>query len=490
MSVRTVEPASSQWTFTQGLILGQASFLLLTLVFIRYVVFSPADRRDGEDWRKRRDERVRKSLAASNKLPPPPPSQILAKTSYDMSTHAAESTGWINVLFAQVMQGYRNDLLSAGGEEGARVKVEKWLNPESGAMSWLDPIKVTSISLGTSYPLFSNARIRPADGQGHLRAEIDMDYSDAVSLSLSTAVLVNFPRPRFAVLPVSLGVELAAIGGTLSVQIHDPVEGRQHLHACLLPDFHLNLKTTSLLGSRAKLQDIPKLEQLLLSRIRSLIQDRIVHPKTFSFSLPQILNNRTNLSSKEFMADLGEEAKEVMSQAVRQGLGQIVNDLGLGGDSAETSQVGTDTRGTSLAGGTNGPEMRVHSATPSGAAGGGGGRKIHMPAGFPGGSSSSRATPLPTPGVGGSSRIPQPSFSGAYQTPGAGPGSGLGSTSAYRNPAMYAAQRNLPSAGGAASGSGDDAFRFRGQFASQPGTPGAGGAEDRRRVGALNSRAG
>jgi hypothetical protein len=43
-----------------------------------------------------------------------------------------------------------------------------------------------------------------------------MDYSDAVSLSLSTAVLVNFPKPRFAVLPVSLGVELAAIGGTVS----------------------------------------------------------------------------------------------------------------------------------------------------------------------------------------------------------------------------------------------------------------------------------
>ena len=45
-----------------------------------------------------------------------------------------------------------------------------------------------------------------------------MDYSDAVSLSLSTAVLINFPRPRFAVLPVSLGVELAAIGGTVSNQ--------------------------------------------------------------------------------------------------------------------------------------------------------------------------------------------------------------------------------------------------------------------------------
>jgi len=43
-----------------------------------------------------------------------------------------------------------------------------------------------------------------------------MDYLDSVSFSLSTAVLINFPRPRFAVLPVALGVELVSIGGTVS----------------------------------------------------------------------------------------------------------------------------------------------------------------------------------------------------------------------------------------------------------------------------------
>lgn len=48
------------------------------------------------------------------------------------------------------------------------------------------------------------------------RAEIDVDYLDSLSLSISTAVLANIPRPRFAVLPVSLGVELASIGGTVS----------------------------------------------------------------------------------------------------------------------------------------------------------------------------------------------------------------------------------------------------------------------------------
>jgi maintenance of morphology protein 1 len=134
--------------------------------------------------------------------------------------------------------------LSKGGEEGARQKIERWLNP-NGGLSWIvsllmvrwkstndqDPIQVTALSLGSAYPLLSNARIRPSDGQGHIvscfaqelrtklidqRAEIDIDYSDSTSLSLSTSLLINFPRPRFAVLPVSLGVQLASIGGTVS----------------------------------------------------------------------------------------------------------------------------------------------------------------------------------------------------------------------------------------------------------------------------------
>jgi maintenance of morphology protein 1 len=94
---------------------------------------------------------------------------------------------------------------------------------------------------------------------------------------------VNFPQPRFAVLPVNLGVEVIGFGGTVSIastrinprnvglrliswssqitmqlqpaSLMQPAEeSRQHLHLSLLPDFHLNVKATSLLGSRAKLQ--------------------------------------------------------------------------------------------------------------------------------------------------------------------------------------------------------------------------------------------
>ncbi|WVN90415.1 uncharacterized protein L203_105651 [Cryptococcus depauperatus CBS 7841] len=341
--------SSTHWTFTQGFILGQASFLIILLLFIRYIVFSSNEASNREDWRKRRAERA--SRAPTNTFTSPSPLILLQKTSYDMSTHAAESSDWLNVLLAQVLQGYRNDLLSEGGEDGARARVERWLNPGGEKLGWLDPIEVNSISLGGSFPLLSNARIRPSDGQGHLRAEIDVDYIDSMSMSLSTAILVNFPRPRFAVLPVSLGVELLSLGGTMSVTLHEPVNDRQHIHVCLLPDFHLNLKTTSLLGSRAKLQDIPKLEQLILSRLRMLIQDRFVHPNHISLALPRILT--PSLSPTPILEDIGEGAVDAMRGAVTEGVKRMVEDF-----MGETS-AGRDYKEDTL------PELSAHQEPPS-----------------------------------------------------------------------------------------------------------------------------
>jgi len=63
-SLQTIPPPSpptSSWTFTQGFILGQASFLLIVLLFIRYVVFSPADAPNEEEWKQRRQERAKVS---------------------------------------------------------------------------------------------------------------------------------------------------------------------------------------------------------------------------------------------------------------------------------------------------------------------------------------------------------------------------------------------------------------------------------------------
>lgn len=47
---------------------------------------------------------------------------------------------------------------------------------------------------------------------------MDVDYADSLHLSLATSLVINFPQPRFAILPVALGVELVAFGGTVGSQ--------------------------------------------------------------------------------------------------------------------------------------------------------------------------------------------------------------------------------------------------------------------------------
>ncbi|ORY25280.1 hypothetical protein BCR39DRAFT_544734 [Naematelia encephala] len=475
-------PASSGWTFTQGLILGQASFLVLVLLFVRYVVFSPSESIDDEGWRRRREERAKKTVLSTTAVPAPPASTLLFKTEYEMGTHPAESADWLNVLFAQVLQGYRNDLLSSGGEEGARQRVESWLNPEEGRLSWLDPIHVTALNLGSSFPLLSNARIRPADSQGRIRAEIDIDYLDSVSLSLSTAVLINFPRPRFAVLPVSLGVELVSIGGTMSVQLHEPVEEFQHLHVCLLPDFHLNLKTTTLLGSRAKLQDIPKLEQIIIARLRAVVQDRLVHPHHLTITLPRLLS--PTASAKPIIADVGEAAVTAMSDAVKQGLSQMVNDFS-GASFVPPQPPQSPSSGTVSSHSPHPSDLPPYVPRSPRISQ----RKITMPAGFPGSApyaaSSIHSTPLQTPDLAGPGQFRRPNH----------PPIVSGSSSAYRVPQTQGSV-NLNSATPSVSGQSQSQsqsqasqFRFRGQFASQPGTPGgAVYSESEHRMGVLNAR--
>jgi len=55
----------------------------------------------------------------------------------------------------QILQGYRNDMLSNGGEEGARQKIEKWLNPDGG-LSWI--VGLISIQSVSSEELINRIR--------------------------------------------------------------------------------------------------------------------------------------------------------------------------------------------------------------------------------------------------------------------------------------------------------------------------------------------
>ncbi|KAG8747259.1 ERMES complex subunit mmm1 [Ceratobasidium sp. 414] len=68
----------------------------------------------------------------------------------------------------------------------------------------------------------------------------------------------------------------------VSIKPPSPTAIAPSITLSLAPHFHLELNTTSLLGSRAKLADVPKIHQMIEERIRRAIADRA----TWKFMLP------------------------------------------------------------------------------------------------------------------------------------------------------------------------------------------------------------
>lgn len=184
---------------------------------------------------------------------------------------------------------------------------------------------MTDVDCGDQFPVLSNAVVRPADELGRMRIEVQLDYTDHITIAIDTKLVINIPKPRFAVLPVSLSLAITRFSARVSIELFSTESGsvlptesgveapvrpppneaafaprsRHHLHFSLHPDFQLEASVGSLLGSRAKLQDIPKIEQLLIGRLRTYIHDRFAWPRYWSLSLPNLVPSPT--SSGEFM---------------------------------------------------------------------------------------------------------------------------------------------------------------------------------------------
>src|SRR5208282_2585084 len=106
---------------------------------------------------------------------------------------------------------------------------------------------------------------------------MDVDLTDVVTLGIETTLHLNYPKPSIAVLPVSLSVSLVNFAASLSVSFIPrsplPLASSASPTATALtftfaPDFSFDLSVRSLVGARSRLQDIPKIAQLVESRVR------------------------------------------------------------------------------------------------------------------------------------------------------------------------------------------------------------------------------
>lgn len=327
---------SSNWGFIHGLILGQISVVFVIVVFVKFFVFadpSPERQltssiRDALGVIVRRETNKKNSSSNSSQGDKSKSAanhdseatikmlSILEKTYYDVDNHAPETLDWFNVLVAQTIAQFRTEALLA---DNIYHSFNEFLE-SSPLPDFLDKVVLTEIDVGTDFPIFSNCRIkRNPDRQGRLEAKIDVDLSDTLSLGIDTRLVLNYPRPRTAVLPVELCVSIVRFSGCLTVSLvntkdkdlggksgrkaassekspgADPDDhGSTALMFSFLPDYRLEFTVKSLIGSRAKLQNVPKISSLIESRLRAWFTERCIEPRFQLVPLPSLWPRRRN----------------------------------------------------------------------------------------------------------------------------------------------------------------------------------------------------
>ncbi|KAM6498256.1 Maintenance of mitochondrial morphology protein 1 [Amanita muscaria] len=268
---------SLQPTFTQGLIIGQFSILILLGLILKYLFLDSTQQPFERSSYHPQTQKLTSPLET-----------------YELQGDAAGSPEWLNLLLRQIADVYRSklrdDMPGANGDEVARKRVENYANSIRPA-GWLDHVKVHSVDLGQSAPRLSNARSKSLQANNLIENEFDIVYTDSLSVSFSTSYLFNYPMPSFARLPVSLTISLSQFKSSVTVTPPSPTSTIPVLTIKISPNFQLDVTTTSLMGSRAKLANVPKLHELIQHQVRRLLAARgtwkVVLPGLSSVSAAQ-----------------------------------------------------------------------------------------------------------------------------------------------------------------------------------------------------------
>ncbi|KAJ3143208.1 ERMES complex subunit mmm1 [Physocladia obscura] len=221
-------------------------------------------------------------------------SHVLAKTMYSVTSHPPESCDWINVILAQIVARYRSDpAISAALVDW----IHHSLNASIDQLSpqFMGPISITDFSLGDDYLKFKTARMKYAEqSSNNLRAEIAFEFNNQITLGIDTQIIINWPKPAIASLPISLVFSVVKFTGTLAVEFvthpdHDVQHDPETFFAVSILDdenFSLDFDVRSLLGHRTKVKDLPKLTAMITAQLRSNFVEAILWPSFKKIPIP------------------------------------------------------------------------------------------------------------------------------------------------------------------------------------------------------------
>lgn len=345
------------WSFTQGLIIGQLSVIVILIFFIKFFIFAETDKKDnnppapktsplfkrrnteegdesdnltttltnslmafstilkrggeevktlsGDNTDNQKNTKLQRSIQIDN---------ILNKTSYDVNLHRSESLDWFNVLIAQIIEQFREEAIN---KNNILTSLNDFFTNNLITLpDYLDTVKVKELDIGNNFPIFSNCRIENEKQQ--LEAKIDIDLRDRLALGIETKLLLNYPKKAFAALPISLTVAVIKFHGSLTVSLtradefvhpsdnessNEEIEQKDSNGYFLIfsfsPEYVLEFETSSLIGARSKLENIPKIASIIEYQIKKWFVERCVEPRFQFVKLPSIWPRSKNVREEK-----------------------------------------------------------------------------------------------------------------------------------------------------------------------------------------------
>jgi maintenance of morphology protein 1 len=78
-------------------------------------------------------------------------------------------------------------------------------------------VSIIEFEFGSNCPMFGSPRVVGSETMDRLRNEIEFNYKDTIKFTIETHLVVNWPKPMTASLPIVLRVSDIEIGGTVRI---------------------------------------------------------------------------------------------------------------------------------------------------------------------------------------------------------------------------------------------------------------------------------
>ena len=120
------------------------------------------------------------------------------------------------------------------------------------------------------------------EGGGNYDVECtgDILFKSGISFKICTKLFVNWPREKYASIPVLLQLDVIEVAGRVRFGVQ-----KKNSFLSFLNEPHSRFHVHSEVGEHFKFQDLPKLSQFVIKKIKKFINNRLVHPNMHKFRL-------------------------------------------------------------------------------------------------------------------------------------------------------------------------------------------------------------